>query len=123
VYKPKRRRPCKVCGEDLNFWGPDRKGICPTCSTARRESLVLCGGRCKKKHKLREMAPVCFYFEPGQKGGKKHTVYYCTRCLVAARSRASMMEEGQKETLAKAESRRVRARQKKEKGEKNCDVY
>jgi hypothetical protein len=108
VYKPKNKRPCKICGTDLNRWGEDRKGACPDCLSARRETYVLCAGRCKQRYKLRLMEPVSFYFEPGKKGGKKFMLYFCLQCFVAAKGRARLTHETQSAELDKTDSRRVR---------------
>lgn len=106
-----RKRPCKVCGTDLNAWGPDRKGVCPDCAEVRRSTVVPCAGRCKKSYQLRTMELISMYFEPGVKGGKKISLYYCPRCLSAARSRARGINETQTSMIEKAQSRRARQSQ------------
>ena len=112
-----RKRPCKICGEDLNQWG-DRKGICPTCADAVRSTVVECAGRCKKKYPLRMMEGVLMYFDPGQKGGKKYKLYYCSSCALAARSRARGICESQNEEIKKTHSRRERQALEEQKARK-----
>jgi hypothetical protein len=48
------------------------------------------------------------YFDPGKKGGKKISLYYCPRCISAAKSRATSILEVQQKEIEKAESRRER---------------
>lgn len=88
--------------------GPDRKGTCPDCSKAVKDTVVQCAGRCKQKRKIRMMDAVVLYFEPGMKGGKKVKIYYCQQCFLAAKSRARMVHEAQQEEVRKAEGRRLR---------------
>ena len=105
-----RKRPCRICKADLNAWG-DRKGICPTCAEGLRSSLIMCAGRCKKKHPLRMMEGVNIYFDAGQKGGKKYKLHYCSVCALSAKSRARSVEEGQGEEIQSAERRMGRSAQ------------
>lgn len=110
-YKPKRRRPCKICGADLNMWGPERKGICPDCAKARRETMLVCAGRCRRRYPLGYLEPLTVYFSPGHKGGKKITLYYCTACLVSARSRTEGHAEEQQAAIQRTEERMSRKAQ------------
>jgi len=64
------------------------------------------------------MEAVTFYFEPGKKGGKKFTLYYCQQCLLAAKSRARMISEKQQEEVEKTKSRRQREHSKNKRGGK-----
>lgn len=116
MYKPKRKRPCKVCGIDLNQWGPDRKSPCPDCAKAVKDTIVPCAGRCKQKLKIRAMEKVVLYFEPGIKGGKKFTLHYCQQCFAAAKSRARTVNEFQQQEVQKAENRRARATKGRKRG-------
>jgi DNA-directed RNA polymerase subunit RPC12/RpoP len=109
-YKPNKRRPCKVCGTDLNAWGQDRKGTCPDCAAARRSTRAQCAGRCKKIFEIGRMEPVSITFTPGKKGGRKVTLYYCSTCIAIAQSRAMTTYDGQQEQLAKTEARLKRKR-------------
>ncbi len=110
-----KKRPCKICGTDLNAWGQGRKGICPDCAEVKRSTIIPCAGRCKKSYQIRVMELLSMYFEPGVKGGKKFSLYYCSKCLAAARSRARSVFEVQGKEMEKAESRRERMVKHKEK--------
>ena len=104
-----RKRPCSTCGIDLNMWGPDRKGICPDCAEAKRSTIIPCAGRCKGSYQIRAMELLSMFFEPGKKGGKKVSLYYCQKCLGVARSRATSVVEKQQGLIEKSASRRERA--------------
>jgi hypothetical protein len=108
--KKDRRRPCRLCGKDLNTWGPDRRGICPDCASARRKTLIRCAGRCKRLHELGRMESVVLNFTPGKKGGRKLIIYYCLTCLTQAQSRATTIFDEQQEAISKAEARLKRGR-------------
>ncbi len=118
MYKKSKKRPCKVCKADLNMWGEDRKGTCPDCAKAVKDTPVRCAGRCKNVQPIRLMEVVSFYFEPGVKGGKKFSVYYCPQCLLSAKSRARMICDSQQEAIKKSESRRAREQEKLKRGGK-----
>ena len=109
-YKEKKRRPCKVCGTDLNMWGPDRKGTCPDCATVRRATRVQCAGRCNKIFEIGRMELVSIMFTPGKKGGRKVALYYCSACISVAQSRAMTAHDEQQEQLEKVEARLKRKR-------------
>lgn len=118
MYKPKTRRRCRICGIDLDLWGEDKKGNCPECVKAIRDTEIICAGKCKKKYSNRIMSAVILYFEPGKKGGEKFTVYYCQDCFLSARSKARTLCEQQQEEMKKTESRRSRQKTKFQKGKK-----
>lgn len=100
-----KKRPCSVCGMDLNLWGPDCRGTCPSCLRARRDSVVLCAGKCGRSYALRLMEKIIIYFDPAQKGGKKIPIYYCPGCAVAVKSRCRSVHDVQQEVVKKSENR------------------
>lgn len=100
-----RKRPCPFCGTDLNTWGPDRKGSCPDCTSARKGTKVVCAGKCKRIFELRTMQAVNLVFDPGQRGGKNIKVYYCPQCFSSARSKARLINEEQQGAIKKMEDR------------------
>lgn len=101
-----RKRPCRLCGQDLNLWGSELKGICPDCNTAKKQVKIPCAGRCKKMYTLRNMEPIRINFDPGWKNGTKLTLYYCSTCIELARSRSVAIKDRQQEALEQFESRR-----------------
>jgi len=103
-----KKRPCKVCGSDLNMWGPDRKGMCPHCAQAKRATLVPCAGKCNMSDEIRAMHIISMSFEPGVKGGNKYSVYYCLRCFSAIRSRVKSLYEAQQKEIENTNNRRLR---------------
>lgn len=92
--------------------------MCPECAKAAKDTKILCAGRCKRIQPIRIMEAVSFYFEPGKKGGKKFTLYYCQQCFLAAKSRARTISEKQQEEVTKSESRRARESSKNKRGGK-----
>jgi hypothetical protein len=102
------RRPCKVCGADLNQWGPDRKGLCPSCAKARRDTVLECAGNCGEFYSLREMSVLSLRFEPGKTGGKKFTLYYCESCLAKARRKVCVLNDEQQTEFLRTE-KKIRA--------------
>ena len=107
-----RKRPCSLCGQDLNLWGPDRRGICPNCAKEKRKIKLLCAGRCKSKHPLGIMQAVNMVFTPGKRGGKTYKVYYCQDCLAYAKSKIRSASERQDRSITDTEAhmkRKIRA--------------
>jgi len=109
MYKPRAKKVCKLCKLDLTPWGEDRRTLCPDCVRSINETMVKCAGKCKKERPIKLMERVSLYFEPGKKGGKKFSVYYCQQCFLSAKSRARQIEELQLLAVKKTESRRSRA--------------
>jgi len=83
-----------------------------------KDTPVKCAGRCNNTIPIRLMDAVVLYFEPGIRGGKKFTVYYCQQCSLAAKSRARTIHEAQQAELKKVEGRRVRETSKRKRGGK-----
>lgn len=113
-----RKRPCPICGADLNHWGPDRHGPCPGCTSARKGTKLKCAGKCKGTFELRSMQAVNIVFDPGHRGGKSVKVYYCSQCASSARSRARLVNEEQQGEIAKTDDRLRRGTKK---GEANVE--
>lgn len=99
-----RKRPCRSCGDDLNKWG-DRRGDCPNCAKAKRETVVPCAGRCGKSYEIRFMEAVFITFNPGKKGGKKFKIFYCSRCAASAKSKTRTMAEAQDKRIKGTEAK------------------
>ena len=100
-----KKYKCLVCGIDLSLWGDDRRGKCPECIKKLRSTKIKCAGGCKQSYEMKFMDVVSVFFEPGKKGGRKFTVYYCSKCLRIAKSRVRMASEAQKEAIVKTEDR------------------
>lgn len=99
-----KKRPCSSCGEDLNLWG-DRRGECPDCARAKRETVIPCAGRCGNSLEMRYMEVMNLVFNPGKKGGKTFKIHYCSRCHAAAKSRAGRLSDLQKKEIEKTVKR------------------
>lgn len=108
----KKKRPCQVCGMDLNLWGESKRKFCPSCSKARNETFIPCAGSCGKRHQIRAMNCASIFFDAGKKGGKKIVLYYCNPCFLAAKGRAVACYEKQDEQLKNTERRLSRPSQK-----------
>ncbi len=100
-----RKRPCKICGVDLEQWGPDQRGSCPDCKRETRSAMIPCAGRCGRVYQMRFMDVANFVFTPGKKGGKKIKIYYCEECARVARARAVSIHDNQEKAFAKVKAR------------------
>lgn len=103
-----KRRLCKYCRCDLELWGPNRRRLCPDCAGKLRSVKVKCAGRCGGIFEIRSLEKISFYFNPGNKGGRKISLYICTRCLSVMRSRAEDMDDKQSGEISMAEERLIR---------------
>ena len=96
-----RVRSCKLCGEDLNLYGPDYKGRpCPSCLAQINKTRIKCAGQCVGEYQIRHMVKVIANWEPGVKGGLRTVLHYCRTCFSAASSKAMRISNGQGETIA-----------------------
>jgi len=95
-----KKRPCKICGIDLNLYGPDYKGRpCPDCLAALKQTVMPCAGKCGDAYPIAHMKKIIIAWDPGVKGGERTHLYYCRPCLSIASSRASTMERKQKKCV------------------------
>ena len=93
---------CNICNIDLSLWGPDRKGLCPDCSSAMREIMVPCG-RSNNLYPMGRMEKMSLFFSPGKSGGKKFSLLYCADCLSQTMARAKKVSEIQKKSIKSSE--------------------
>lgn len=97
-----KKRPCRICGLDLNLWGPERRDLCPDCNMARRDMLIPCG-QCGHRCPLGRMETVSICFYPGKKGSKRQKVYYCSSCIARSQARVRKTCEAQEAAVEKNE--------------------
>ena len=107
-----KRRPCKLCGSDLNLWGDYKGRPCPDCQTTINSTMIECAGKCGKRHQKKYLSRVVINWEPGSKNATKTVLYYCRDCLAVVSSRAMRISnvqydaiEGTKERLLRKSSR------------------